>query len=66
MPRQVDVCATCRAAAEKTIAVADPLVLDTGGGRMRAYWMLDVTPWAQLGDGVRSRELIDARNGSRV
>ncbi|WP_157987912.1 hypothetical protein [Jiangella endophytica] len=46
--------------------MADPLVLDTGGGRMRAYWMLDVTPWAQLGDGVRSRELIDARNGSRV
>ncbi|WP_026876869.1 hypothetical protein [Jiangella gansuensis] len=66
VPRQVDVCATCRAAAEKGIAVADPLVLDSGGGRMREYWMLDVTPWAQVGYGAPSRELIDAWNASRV
>ncbi len=66
VPHQVDVCSTCRAAAEKGIAVADPLVLDSGGGRMQAYWMLDVTPWARLGYGVATRELIDAWNSPRV
>ncbi|GAA1614493.1 hypothetical protein GCM10009789_80780 [Kribbella sancticallisti] len=66
VPRQVEVCATCRAAAEKGIAVADPLVLDAGRGRMEAYWMLEVKPWAEIGYGVASRELIDAWNGSRV
>lgn len=66
VPQQVDVCSTCRAAAEKGIAVADPLVLDSGRGRMQAYWMLDVKPWARIGYGVASRELIDAWNSPRV
>lgn len=33
---------------------------------IQAYWMLDVTPWARLGYGVASRELIDAWNRPRV
>lgn len=66
VPAQAGVCATCRAAAEKGIAVADPLVLDSGGGRMREYWMLDVRPWARIGYGTTTRELIDAWNSPRV
>lgn len=66
VPQQVDVCATCRAAAEEGIAVADPLVLDSGRGRMKAYWMLEVKPWAEIGYGVASRELIDAWSSPRV
>lgn len=60
VPHQVDVCATCRAAAEKGVAAADPLVLDSGRDRVQAYWMLGVKPWAEIGYGVASRELIDA------
>jgi hypothetical protein len=66
VPQQVDVCATCRAAAKEGVVVADPLVLDSGRGRMQAYWMLDVQPWAEIGYGVASRDLIDAWNRPRV
>ncbi len=64
VPQQVEVCATCHAAARTEIAVADPLVLDSGGGHLRAYWMCEVTPWAEIGYGTASRELIDAWNGA--
>lgn len=66
VPQQVEVCATCRAAAKKGVAVADPLVLDAGRGRMRAYWMLEVKPWAEIGYGASSRVLINAWNSPRV
>jgi hypothetical protein len=65
-PQQVDVCATCHAAAKKGIAVADPLVLDSGSGHMQAYWMLEVKPWAEIGYGLPSTELIDAWNSTRA
>jgi hypothetical protein len=66
VPQQVEVCATCRSAAKKGIAVADPLVLDSGRGRMQAYWMDEVKPWAEIGYGAGSRELINAWNRPRV
>ncbi|GAB3415075.1 hypothetical protein [Flindersiella endophytica] len=65
-PQQADVCATCHAAARKGVAVADPLVLDSGNGHMQPYWMLDVKPWSETGYGIASRELIDAWNSSKV
>jgi len=66
VPQQVEVCATCRAAAKKGIAVADPLVLDSGGAHLQAYWMREVKPWAEIGYGAASRELINAWNSMRV
>ncbi len=65
-PQQVEVCATCHAAARKGIAIADPLVLDSGGAHLQAYWMREVKPWAEIGYGAASRELISAWNRPRV
>ncbi|NIK56452.1 hypothetical protein [Kribbella shirazensis] len=64
VPQRVEVCATCRAAAAKSIAVADPLVLDAGSAT--AYWMAEVRPWSEIGYGAPGRDLIDAWNRSRV
>ncbi|WP_350280909.1 hypothetical protein [Kribbella sp. HUAS MG21] len=64
VPQRVEVCATCRAAAGKSVAAADPLVLDAGS--VTEYWMAGVRPWAEIGYGAPSRVLIDAWNASRV
>lgn len=52
VPDRVSVCATCLASAENGVAVADPLTLDDGSGRLEAYWLLGVTPWTQTGYGA--------------